>query len=84
MVLDDILVLLLHDYTRDVRLYGPHRLKLIRLLSQLVETEEVPLETLCLKALTEGVLLTWDYMETEMSEAFFNTCFIRGVTELRR
>ena len=84
MVLDDILVLLFHDHTCDVRLYGPHGLKLICLLSQLVETEEVPLETLCLKAMPEGVLLTWDYMEPQMSEAFLNTCFIRGVTELRR
>jgi hypothetical protein len=49
-----------------------------------VETEEISLETLCLKTLPEGILLAWDYMEAQMSEAFLNSCLIGGLTELRR
>ena len=53
-------------------------------MPQLVETEEIPLETLSFKSLSEGILLPWDYVKTQMSEAFLNTIIIRGFTELRR
>ena len=53
MVLDDVFVLFFHDYSCDVGLYRPHRLQLLSFLPQLVEAEEVVLETLSLETLSE-------------------------------
>ena len=63
MVLYHVSVLLLHDNPSDVRLDRPHRLQLLRLLPQLVQSEEVVLEMLLLKTMSKWILLTRDNVE---------------------
>lgn len=81
MVLNNILVLFLHDYSGNVRLDRPDWLQLLCLLPKLIEAKEIMLEALSLETLPERVLLAWNYVETQMPETFLNFLLFRVFTE---